>query len=100
MVKVNVKSHGRQATARRLMKLLLPLTVATIAVSAQTQPQTQKPGQQTTFRAIAEGVQTSVIVRDSKGQFVPDLKKGEFRVFEDGVEQVLTLFQPIIGGRA
>ncbi|HET9370468.1 MAG TPA: VWA domain-containing protein [Vicinamibacterales bacterium] len=69
--------------------------MATIAVSAQTQP-----GQQTTFRAIAEGVQTAVIARDAKGQFVPDLKKSEFKVFEDGVEQAITVFQPIIGGRA
>src|SRR5688572_1515180 len=75
--------------------------IAAVAVlSAQTPSIPQKPGQQPTFRATTEAVHTDVIVRDNRGVFIPDLRKNEFRVFEDGVEQVITFFQPVIGGRA
>src|SRR5687767_1120101 len=85
-----------------LMPIALTALTATAILSAQSQtpPVPQKPGQQPTFRATTEAVYSDVIVRDSKGTFIPDLRKNEFRVFEDGVEQVITLFQPIIGGRA
>ena len=40
-----------------------------------------------------------MIVRDSQGQFVPDLKKEEFAVFEDGVKQDVISFTLVHGGR-
>jgi VWFA-related protein len=77
------------------------VTIGAAAIlAAQTPAIPQRPGQQPTFRATTEAVYTDVIVRDSRGVFVPDLRKNEFRVFEDGVEQVITFFQPVIGGRA
>jgi VWFA-related protein len=39
-------------------------------------------------------------VTDKEGRFVPDLTVDEFRVYEDGVPQNLTLFTPWVGGRA
>src|SRR5262245_19895513 len=38
------------------------------------------------FRARVDLITTDVIVRDSTGQFVADLKKSDFEVFEDGVK--------------
>ena len=58
-------------------------------------------GQQgTVFRAASDTVSSDVIVRDRQGRFVPDLTAGEFRIFEDGVEQRLTNFYTVVGGRA
>jgi VWFA-related protein len=74
-----------------------------MVVSARTPPPQQKPAPQapqTTFRTTIEGITTTVVPRDSRGNFVPDLRKDEFQVFEDGVEQSVTLFVPVIGGRA
>jgi VWFA-related protein len=63
-------------------------------------PPPSKPGQEATFRVAIDLVTNDVIVRDSKGQFVADLKKEEFEVFEDGVKQELVSFTLIHGGRA
>ena len=80
------------------------LSVALVAgLSAQTpatprpaeQPSSQKP----TFKVQVDLVTNDVIVRDSKGQFVPDLKKDEFEVYEDGVKQDITSMIVITGGR-
>jgi VWFA-related protein len=75
------------------------MLLATAMVSAQSPPQTQT-GQRTTFRSSSNYVTTDVIVKDSRGQFVADLRPEDVTVFEDGVEQTITHFQPIIGGRA
>jgi VWFA-related protein len=83
-----------------LITIAAVMIAAFAVLSAQTPSIPQRPGQQPTFRATTEAVYTDVIVRDSRGVFIPDLRKGEFRVFEDGVEQVITFFQPVIGGRA
>ena len=37
--------------------------------------------------------------RDDGGQFVVDLKKDEFEVFEDGVKQEIATFTLVHGGR-
>jgi VWFA-related protein len=56
--------------------------------------------QQPTFRVAVDLVTTDVIVRDDKGQFVADLKGGDFEVFEDGVKQDIASLVLIHGGRA
>ena len=55
--------------------------------------------QRDVFRSRVDVVTTDVIVRDSQGQFVPDLKKEEFAVFEDGVKQDVISFTLVHGGR-
>jgi VWFA-related protein len=81
---------------RWIARIAAPMTIAmTVALPAQ-----QNPGQQTTFRTTAEGVFSAVRVLDSRGQFVPDLRQDEFRVFEDDVEQKVNFFQTWIGGRS
>ena len=44
------------------------------------------------FRTNVEAVQLDLRVLDRNGQFVPDLRRDDFQVFEDGKEQVLTNF--------
>jgi VWFA-related protein len=73
-------------------------------VLAQTPPQKPqtppaKPDQRDVIRSAVELITTDVIVRDSRGQFIADLKKDEFEVFEDGVRQQLVSFTLTHGGR-
>lgn len=56
---------------------------------------TQKP----IFRISADLVTTDVIVRNGRGQFVPDLAKDQFEVYEDGVLQTVTSLVQVHGGR-
>jgi VWFA-related protein len=44
-------------------------------------------------------VTTDVIVRNGQGVFIPDLKKDEFEVYEDGVKQDIVSMQMVHGGR-
>src|SRR5215468_6355536 len=58
-------------------------------------PAQEKP----TFRVQVDLVTNDVIVRDEKGNFVPDLKKEDFEILEDGVKQDISSMQVITGGR-
>ncbi len=71
-------------------------------LSAQTPaPATPAPQQPETptFRVQIDLVTNDIIVRDQKGQFVPDLKKDEFEVYEDGVKQDISSMTVVTGGR-
>jgi VWFA-related protein len=63
------------------------------------QPQQPAAPQQPTFRVSVDLVTTDVIVRDSRDQFVADLKAGDFEVFEDGVKQDIVSLVLTHGGR-
>lgn len=90
-----------------IARLALATIAATTIVSGQTQkppqptqtPQTPPAQPGTVFRATANSVSQNIIPRDSKGQFVADLRSDEIQVFEDGVLQQVTVFLPVIGGR-
>jgi len=56
----------------------------------------QKP----VYRTSVDLVTTDVIVRDGRGQFVADLDKEQFEVFEDGVPQSVSSLVLVHGGRA
>ncbi|MEW6363409.1 MAG: VWA domain-containing protein [Acidobacteriota bacterium] len=49
--------------------------------------------------AGASIVEVPVFVQDEKGRPVPDLKQEDFKVYEDGNEQAVTLFLPVDLGR-
>ncbi|HEY0873712.1 MAG TPA: VWA domain-containing protein [Vicinamibacterales bacterium] len=66
--------------------------------SAQNPPAQQQPQRQIIRRQI-DVITTDVIVRDNRGQFVADLKKDEFEVYEDGVKQEVVSFVLTHGGR-
>src|SRR5919112_2002713 len=51
------------------------------------------------FRVQIDAVTMDVIVKDDQGRFVPDLRKDEFEVFEDGVKQEITSMTMSHGGR-
>src|SRR4051812_13261791 len=70
--------------------------------ASQTAPASGAPpsGQQApTFRVQVDAVTQDVIVRDDRGQFVPDLKKDEFEIYEDGIKQNIVSMTMIHGGR-
>ena len=51
------------------------------------------------FTASVDLVRTDAIVRDARGQFIADLKAGEFEAYEDGVKQEIVSLTMIHGGR-
>lgn len=57
------------------------------------------PQEKPTFRVQVDLVTNDVIVRDDKGNFIPDLKKDDFEIYEDGVKQDISSMQVITGGR-
>src|ERR1700741_4544706 len=78
------------------------LVALTAGLSAQVSVplKSDKPPQEKpTFRVQVDLVTNDVIVRDDKGNFVPDLKKDDFEVFEDGVKQDITSMTVVTGGR-
>ena len=99
-----MRTRFRRSSA---LLFVLALTAATLAAQApagqppaperpaQTDPAVQSP----TFRTFIDLVTTDVIVRDGAGQFVADLTKEEFDVFEDGIKQEVASVQLVHGGR-
>ena len=91
-----------------LPRLMWPCAVA-IALVAGAGVRAQKPAatpqappQSAPEQVIRTGVElitTDAIVRDSRGQFIADLKKEEFEIYEDGVRQELVSFTLTHGGR-
>jgi VWFA-related protein len=64
-----------------------------------TPPKTDQQGQKPTFRVTVDLVTNDVIARDAKGQFVADLTKDDFEIFEDGVPQTIASLVLVHGGR-
>lgn len=75
--------------------LLLALTAGLSAQSPAPPAQNQSP----TFRVQIDAVTMDVIVKDDQGRFLPDLKKDEFEIYEDGVKQEITSMTLSHGGR-
>ena len=82
------------------------LVALTAGLSAQTPAQkpaapsnTAKTQERPTFKVQVDLVTNDIIVRDEKGNFIPDLKKEEFEIYEDGVKQDITSMTVVTGGR-
>ncbi len=71
------------------------MSLALLGVAVQAQDQ-RRPD----FTTRVELVTTDVVVRDNNGQFIADLKKEDFQVVEDGVEQKVISFSLTHGGRS
>jgi len=102
---MSVKKNGFWSTAT-LVALTAGLSAQTPAQPpAQTLPQTPAvPNSATTqerptFKVQVDLVTNDIIVRDEKGNFIPDLKKEDFEIFEDGVKQDITSMTVVTGGR-
>jgi VWFA-related protein len=97
--------------SRRILALAVSVAAFAFGGGAQAQNPPQVPArpagatpasqdpQRDVFRSRVDVVTQDVIVRDSQGQFVPDLKKDEFAVLEDGVKQEVVSFTMVHGGR-
>ncbi len=96
---MSLKMNGFWSTA------LLVALAAGLSAQTPTQPPAQPPAsatatqQKPTFRVQVDLVTNDIVVRDDKGNFIPDLKKDEFEVYEDGVKQDLTSMTVVTGGR-
>ena len=62
-------------------------------------PAAQVPANRPTFRVAIDYVTTDVIARNQQDQFVADLTKDDFELFEDGVKQDITSLTLVHGGR-
>jgi VWFA-related protein len=86
-----------------LMALLTTATMmgqGTTPQKPQNPPPAQPPAKSDqVIRRSIDVVTTDVVVRDNSGQFVADLKKEDFEVFEDGVKQEVVSFVLTHGGR-
>jgi Ca-activated chloride channel family protein len=76
---------SKQSNRRPLVALALALC-AGAALAASPQSQSFR------FRTGVELINVTATVTDASGRFVPGLRKEDFRVFEDGVEQPITHF--------
>jgi len=96
---MNLKMNGFWSTA------LLVVLAAGLSAQTPAPPPAQPPAsatttqQKPTFRVQVDLVTNDIVVRDDKGNFIPDLKKDEFEVYEDGVKQELTSMTVVTGGR-
>jgi VWFA-related protein len=79
--------------------------IAVLALSTGLGAQTPAPQapptakSQPTFRVAIDYVQTDVIARNQQDQFVADLTKNDFEIYEDGVKQEITGLTLVHGGR-
>ena len=99
---MSLKNNGFWTTAS-----LVVLATGIAAQSAPPQaptPQKSAPPAQADranqpFRIAIDLVSNDIIVRDERGNFVPDLKKDEFEIWEDGVKQDITSMTVVTGGK-
>jgi len=101
---MNLKTHGFWAAA---LNVALVASLSAQAPKAPTlpTPTTPPPPQNPAsprgpdFRARVDLITNDIVVRDSKGNFVPDLKPEDIQVYEDGVLQELVSMTVVTGGR-
>jgi VWFA-related protein len=83
---------------RHLRAVFAMVLLAGAVVSAGQNPapaQTPAGAQPPTFRVNVDSVEVDVLVTDAQGNYVRELKKEDFQVFEDGKPQTIANFVPI-----
>src|SRR5882672_8604164 len=99
---MSLKFHGLLAVALGAAFVATPAAQAPRRPAAS-QPQTPAPAQPAqpnpTFRVRVDLVTNDIVVRDEKGNFIPDLRPEDIDVFEDGVKQELSSMTVVTGGR-
>src|SRR5215475_14081883 len=77
----------------RLLGLFVFVALAaSLAAQSQQAPASQASQQTPTFKAQVEFVEVDALVTDQQGNFVRDLTKDDFQVFEDGKRQTISTF--------
>jgi VWFA-related protein len=95
---MTVKMNGFWSTAL-LVVLAVGLSAQTQPPAPPTPPANAAPQEKPTFKVQVDLVTNDIIVRDEKGNFIPDLKKEEFEIYEDGVKQDISSMTVVTGGR-
>ena len=85
--------------ARWLPVVALAVAFGVVSRAQTPAPPTQETSQPPTFSTGVTLVTTDVIVRDSNGQFIPDLTPDDFVVMEDEFEQEVASLVLVHGGR-
>ena len=112
---MSAKTRGSWAAVSRVVPagrvgvaLVVPVVlVVLVALPSAQSPAPARPAparpassqERPTFKVQVDLVTNDVVVRDEKGNFIPDLKPEEFRVYEDGVLQELASMTVVTGGR-
>jgi len=98
MIFMSLKMNGFWPTA--LLVVLAAGLSAQTPAPAPAQPAAAGASQQKpTFRVQVDLVTNDIVVRDERGNFIPDLKQNEFEVYEDGIKQDITSMTVVTGGR-
>jgi VWFA-related protein len=99
---MSLKNNGFWTTAS-LVVLATGLSAQSAPPQAPTPQKSAPPAQadraSQPFRISIDLVTNDIIVRDEKGNFVPDLKRDEFEIWEDGVKQDITSMTVVTGGK-
>jgi VWFA-related protein len=93
---MKAKFHGVLAAALGAVLVATPSAQAPKTPAPAVPAQTPPPP---TFRVRVDLVTNDIVVRDEKGNFVPDLRPEDIDVFEDGVKQELSSMTVVTGGR-
>src|SRR5215470_5593623 len=98
---MNLKTHGFWAAALNVALVAsLSAQAPQTPAPATSAPPAQNPAQRgPDFRTRVDLITNDIVVRDSKGNFVPDLKPEDIQVYEDGVLQELVSMTVVTGGR-
>ena len=80
---------------RRFVSGAVVALAAIAALAAQQAPPTPPDQPAVTFKVAINYVEVDASVFDRDGQFVPNLKKEDFEVLEDGVRQDITAFTQV-----
>ncbi len=95
---MSLKLNGFWSTAT-LVALTAGLSAQTPAQKPAAPSNTATGQERPTFKVQVDLVTNDIIVRDEKGNFIPDLKKEDFEIFEDGVKQDISSMTVVTGGR-
>src|SRR6478736_3253890 len=95
---MSLKKNGFWSTAT-LVVLTAGLSAQTAGQAPAAPPNTATSQERPTFKVQVDLVTNDIIVRDDKGNFIPDLKKDEFEIYEDGVKQDISSMTVVTGGR-
>src|SRR6187399_3106074 len=74
-------------------------TALLVALTAGLAAQVQTPQERPTFSVQVDLVTNDVMVRDDQGNFVADLERDDFEIYEDGVKQDIISMTLSHGGR-
>src|SRR6266436_2057458 len=95
---MKLKANGFWSTAL-LVVLAASLSAQAPAPATQAPPAAPAAQEKPTFRIQVDLVTQDIVVKDDKGNFIPDLKKEDFDIYEDGVKQDISSMTVVTGGR-